>query len=269
MITLTGVDGQIDIDFPEHNYISRAHLAISPQRTCTGWETWNNDISRDYRTCLIPRFIHDEAKAYLLWSFLKNNQGNEITMDIGTDSNFFPFGPDKGDSDEFIVRIINRQYGTFDQFKQFTKSLELLLVSAPDYSLPSVVNQGSFQIGTVQYLLYPQLSFNHKSNYSIQTGIAFNGEGKSIDHGYDSYETSFVQQCNTSLAAKLFDYLTGTTGRHQDITIIAGEDYYMFGPINGDDGTYTCKLIQNVIECKHVENEQFEIPLNFYMKSAA
>ena len=269
MITLTGVGGEFAINNPEHNYVSRAHLAITPQKTCTGWESWNNGIARDYRTCSIPRFIHDEADGLALVTFLKNNQGNEISMAIGTDSNFFPFGPDKGDSGSFIVRILNREFGSFDQFEQFTKSIDLLLVNAPDYSLPSVVNQGGFQIGTVQYLLYPQLNFNHKTNFSINTGVNYGGEGKSIDHGHDSFESSFVQQCNTSLAAKLFEFLTGATGRDQDITIIAEYDYYMFGPDNGSDGTYTCKLIHNVIECKHIENEQFEIPLSFYMKSAA
>lgn len=265
-ITLTcGVD-QCVIDYPAwEGYYSKAVLAIEIIQLEYGYEIHDNGISFDYRVCVIDRSILTETEAANLETFINDNRGSDINMAIGTDSNFFPFGPDMGDTGTFVVKILGRDFGPFDQFKQFDKSWQLLLVTEPAYLLPNVNNQDSFQIGTVDGLLYPQAGINHQNDRAIKHSISYGGDNYYIDKRDNIYTTSFVQQCNEGLAAELFQFLTSVNGRDQDITVIAPDDYYLFGPENSAGGTFSCRLLQKEIECRQLNYEEFEIPLNFFM----
>lgn len=269
IILTCGVDECI-IDYPAwEGYYSQVVMAIEPIELSYGWEVHNNGILFDYRLCHIDRSILTETEAANIETFLYGNRGVSINMAIGTDSNFFPFGPDKGDTGTFVVRVLDRQLSGMDQFKQFDKAWHILLVTAPEYSLPAVTNQDNFQIGTVDGLLYPQIGINPSRYFGLINGVSYGGDGYSVDTRDNVSTTSFIQTCNEGLAAELIEFLAGATGRHQDITMIAPDDYYLFGVENGGGATYTCKLIQKTIECRQLNYEEFEIPLNFYMKSAA
>ena len=268
ILTAASLD-TVTIDNPEYGYVSTANLAIEPVETSHGWDTWNNGIEYDFRTCLLSRFNLDEVVAYGLDQFILAHRGESLTMTLDSDSGFFPFGPDLGDTGDFIIQITDRKFGEFDQFKQYSKSISLLLETAPAYTLPSVDRMHTLQIGSVLYLPYPQTGISPNLVPGIQTGVSYGGDGYSIDIQRRAHETSFTLQCNESLPAHLMAFLTGALGRNQDITIVAPDEYYLFGTENGSSGTYVCKLIQKKIECTHVENEQFEIPLSFWMKSKA
>lgn len=269
MITLSYGADSVEIDYPEWEYISRIHLAIEPVETTNGWDVWNNDITNDYRSCSISRSVLDEADGVALDAFMLAHRGLTLNMAIGTESNFFPFGPDLGDTGTFTIQIMDRKFGQFDQFNQFSKSWNLVMISKPAYDLPAVTHQADFQIGTVDGLLYPQTGIESSRVYGIKTNVSYGGDPFSVDIRRNIHETSFVQKCNQGLAAELLSFLSGATGRYQDITIIAPDNYYLFDPVQGASGTYTCKLIQKVIECRYIAYEEFDIPLNFWMKSAA
>jgi hypothetical protein len=270
MITLSHLSDSVQIDYPEwEGYLSKIHLAFELVETSAGWDVWDNLIANDYRTCSIDRSILSETEGKNLDDFIIAHRGLTLNLAIGTDSNFFPFGPDKGDTGMFYVRIIDRKFGQFDQFKQFSKSWTLLMTTAPEYVLPDVTHQADFQIGTVRGLLYPQTGIDSKRTYGDFNGVTYGGNMYPVDIRRNIHETSFTQRCNEGLAAELLTFLSGATGRSQDITIIAPDDYYLFDVVQGASGTYTCKLIQNVIECKQLNYEEFEIPLRFWMKSAA
>ena len=269
-ITLSyGID-QCVINYPAwEGYYSKAVLAIEPIMLEYGYEIHDNGISYDYRVCVIDRSILTETEAVDLESFIYGHRGLDINMAIGTDSNFFPFGPDKGDTGTFVIKILDRKFGPFDQFKQFDKSWVLKLVTPPAYVLPSVTNQDSFQIGTVDGLLYPQAGINPDRDFGIKHSLSYGGTNYYIDKRDNIHTTSFTQVCNEGLAAELFQFLTSANGRDQDITIIAPDDYYLFDPKNSAGGTFTCRLIQKEIECRQLNYEEFEIPLNFFMVSEA
>jgi hypothetical protein len=273
MITFTAGGSYVQIEYPEWSFLAKAHLAMSLNSTCNGWDVWDNGIVNDYRTCEIERLhlnlISGDTTAKMLDDFLLAHRDETLEMNLPSGSGFFPFGPDKGDAGNFDVKIIERKFGQYDQFRQYTKSMILLMVTAPVYVLPDIVTQGDFQIGEIEGLLYPQLGIDSSREYGIQTGISYGGDAYSVDIRHNIHETSFIQQCNTSLAAALMNFLCSDLGRYQDISIVAPGNYYLFDMANGSDGTYTCKLIQDIVECKHVGNEQFEIPLKFWMKSAA
>jgi hypothetical protein len=267
MITLSHGTHTVDIDYPEwEGYSPVITLAIESVETADGYDIWDNGIAYDYRVCKIDRSLLSETDCAALDVFFAGHRTAEIYMDIGTDSNFFPFGPDKGDSGEFTVRLISRKYGSFDQFKQFKKSYDLLMIDAPAYSLPSVTEQADFQIGTVDGLLYPQTDVISDRVYGVTTGISYGGDAGSIDIRRNIHTVSFTQRCNAGLAAELVAFLTGATGRSQDITIIAPDDFYLFDIANGASGTYICKLIQKEIICNQLDYEEWEIPLSFWLK---
>ncbi len=269
MITFTHGAHSVVINNPEWSYIPSVHMAFEIIELHTGYSLWNNGIALDYRTCSIDRTILSAAEAIALDAFILAHRGDTIDMDIGTASNFFPFMPDKGDTGTFTVKILDRKFGQFDQFNQFSKSFDLLMVSAPAYSLPSVFHQGNFQIGSVNGLMFPQLGIDPAVGYGITHGVTYGGDYGMVDVGRNVFTTTFTQRCNKGLAAQLLAYLTGATGRFQDVQIVAPSGYYAFGPSNGSSGTYTGKMIQNTIECRHLDFEEFEIPLSFWMREAA
>jgi hypothetical protein len=270
VITFSYLTDSVEINYPEWNgYVPKIHLAIEPVETASGWDTWDNLISNDYRTCSIARSVLTETEAKNFDDFIIAHRGLTLNMAIGTNSNFFPFMPDKGDTGTFTVKIVERKFGQFDQFKQFSKAWDILMVTAPSYTPPDSTHQADFQIGTVDGLLYPQTGIESKRIYGEMNGISYGGDMYSTDIRRNIHETSFTQRCNEGLAAELVTFLAGATGRNQDITIVAPDDYYLFDVAQGASGTYTCKLIQKIIECRQLDYEEFEIPLSFWMKSAA
>lgn len=270
MITFIYNDNSVIINYPEwEGYVSRAHLAIEAVETANGWDVWDNGIALDYRTCSIARSVLSKSEANNLDEFLLGFRGTDFYMSIGPDSNFFPFGPDRGDSNTFAVRLLDRKFEQFDQFKQFNKSWTFLMTQAPAYSLPTVTEQGDFQIGTVNGLLYPQAGLSPERIYGVRTDVSYGGDGYPVDIRRNIHETSFKQVCNEGLAAELMAFLTGVSGRGSDISIVAPNDYYLFDVAQGASGTYTTKLIQKVIECTQVDYEEFHIPLKFWMKTKA
>jgi hypothetical protein len=200
-----------------------------------------------------------------------------VTLRLGaTATGFFPFGPDYGDVGDFTVRLLSQvQSGILlSPWRYWQDGLSLVLVTAPAYALPSQVDQGSFQIGTVNGLLFPQEGFKPEARYNHRTDLSLSGVPSSIDglESSDSWESSWDQQCNQSKAAALVSFLTGATGRSADISVIAGENYYTFGGDNGSGNAYTCKFLGSsherkkiIISIRHDRYNQFTIPMTFWM----
>lgn len=269
MITFSHGDHSAVINPPEWSYLPSVHLAFEIIELSSGFSLWDNGIANDYRSCSIDRAILTESEAIDIDEFMRTHRGEVVNMDLGTDSNFFPFLPDKGDTGVFTVQIMDRKFGQFDQFSQFSKSIDILMVTAPAYTLPSVTEQGDFRIGLVDGLMFPQLGIDPSADYGIQHGVTYGGDYSNVDLGRTVFTTNFTQRCNKGLAAQLIAYLTGATGRFQDIQITSPAGYYLYGMENGSSGVYTGKMIQKVIECRHLDFEEFEIPLSFWMREAA
>lgn len=268
MITLTHGAHTVEINYPLwEGYEASVFLATEIIETCAGFSIIDNGDSRMYRKCSIQRSWLSENECSNLDVFFNGHRTDVlIEMDIGTDSGFFPFLPDYGDTGVFSVYLAGRKYGQFDQFKQFNKSYDFILSSPPSYSIPPVFTQGQFQIGSVDGLLYPQTGIVSDRVYGVNYGLTYNGTVSAVDIRRNIHTAGFTQRCNGGLAAELVDFLTGAYGRANDITIVAPDDYYLFDIANGASGTYTCKLIQNEITCRQLDYEEFEIPLTMWMK---
>jgi len=265
MILSAGED-TITINNPEYGYIAYVNMAISVVETEHGYQLWDNGIGYDHRTCKVDRFLFSDTEAATLETFLNSHRGEIIALTLGTDSGFFPFGPDKGDTGIFTIKVLERNFTLYDQFNQFTKSFKWLMVSAPAYTLPAITRQGNFSIGGVDYLMYPQTGISQGKEYGLSTSVTLGGDGYYVDKKVNVTTSGFTQNCNEGLAAALFAYMTGSNGRASDITIENAGRYYIFGVENGASDSYLCKNISPVIQCEHVGNEQFEIPLTFWLK---
>jgi hypothetical protein len=152
-------------------------------------------------------------------------------------------------------------------FRRFNTMFEFVLVSAPTYTVPSKVNQGSLIIGTVDGLKYPQKSFGLNVNRNYRTDLTTNGTPYSIDGATtaDSYEASCTVNAHPTNAGRLIQYLTSARGA--DISVPAATGYYMFGAEKGSGDTYICKQLTNPLTITHDSCKSMSIPLRFVLKA--
>lgn len=274
---LSANGSSVEITTPEYGYSSIVHMPINWVETANGWDGWDNgkgQTTYDYRTCKIPRFLFSKAMQADIVDFLLDStkgRNTDITIELGeSETGFFPFGPDKGDLGDFECRIINRMpTGILDNpWLYFGNEVEMVMVSAPQYAIPVPVDQGDLQIGTVDGLMYPQDGIKPISKYGLRQDLTLSGAVNALDIAHNQYETEFELWANHSKAAALIDHLTGTV-RNNDVSIVAPDNHFLYGAENGASGNYTSKLIQSSIEIRHIEYDQFRIPLKFWMKAVA
>jgi hypothetical protein len=281
--TLTFANGSnsVTVNRPQYGYTAQAHFQIVLSQAETGaYSLWDNGASYDYRTCKAAKWLLPASQKNLLNEFFRNaaeGRAEPITMALGSSpTGFFPFGPDLGDMGTFTVEVVSRNQSglLYKPYKWFQDEFELVMVSAPSYSLPTRIAQGKFQIGSVSGLRYP--GFKPVASYAFQVDLTRSGVPAALDAGSagDSWETGFDQTCNQSMAAALVAYLAAN--RQNDITVVAPADYYAFGMDQGAGGTYTSLFLgtnhsdqETVLDITHDAFNQFTIPLNWWMKAAA
>ena len=139
-------------------------------------------------------------------------------------------------------------------WKYFEDSVNLVLVTHPAYSAPSIgPDEGPFQIGTVAGLRYPSAGFKPAPKHAWSTALSQTGKPLSLDQGAagDSWEASVDIEANQAHAAALVAYLQGATARGQTITLTPGADYYPFGAEQASTGAMSVVLTDNVITIKN------------------
>ena len=246
----------------------------SPANAAVG--TW------DYRTLNTGTWRIPASQQIALSAFFKDaskGRGENVTMTLETGSGFFPFGPDLGDVGAFIVRLLSQdQSGRLGRpWNWFENGVQLVLVTAPGgYSLPSQVSEGSLSIGTVsglQFVDYAPKTIRNIQHQLTASGVPYSMDGRTTG---DSCETGFTQICNQGKAAALAAFMVSSSGRASDITITAPANFFLFGADNGSSGTYTAKFLGSSpnektvsIKMTHEKFNQWQFPLNFWMKAAA
>lgn len=231
----------------------------------------------DYRTCSTTLWNSPGGKESLngfLINFLLG-RACDFTLSLGSEpTGFFPGGPDWGDKGDFTVRVISRdQTGAMLAPKLwFEDNAEIVIVGHPAYSLPAQVQQGPFEIGSIQGLLMPQSGFKPKADYNFSTGLSVSGIPHSLDstNKSDTWESTWDQDLNTSNAAALINYLI--TNRDQNLAIVAPSKFYPYGVDQGDTGIYSAKFLGSentgseiVISVKHIGFNQWIMPIQTWM----
>jgi hypothetical protein len=274
-ITFSYDSTDIDVDYPEYGYESIVTMSIASQRAKNrSYTFFDRTNSYDSRKCKLS-FLLTELESQLFIPFWEgtsiddNGRTETITMALDSTSGFFPFGPDKGDTGNFTVKMLSYQHNYDHSVKQYRHIIELIMVTAPAYELPDEIDQGSITICGISGLLMAQDNYGIEQRYNYSKIQNNDGSVKIIDgpNSSDAYETEYIQLCNQSKAAALIDALV--TNRDGDITITA-TNAHMFGYQSSDN--YTVNLIgsdnKNIdISVIHTDYDQFEIDLRFYLKS--
>lgn len=242
---------------------------------------WDNGSTYDHRI-FRGKIDLDETDANLFFEWYREyrlGRAQDVSLALGaTSTGFYPFGPDYGDVGTFSVRIlkITPSGMQMEPFRYSSVDLEMVCVTHPAFSLPAVRSEGTFSIGGVSGLRYPQGGFNPEMRLAVGSDLTQSGAPTVADlsaHS-DSWVTSWTQQANQPNAAAIMAELVGA-GRGEDQTIVAPAHYWMFGQyranVNGS-GTYTANLVSGdeggmSVEITHVEHEQWEIPLKYWMQA--
>lgn len=234
----------------------------------SGAETYDKRICR----CTFELDATDTASLVNIITTAAQGRGEDLTLTPG--DGFFPFGHDKGDDGPFsvIARIIEGPTETESPYKHFKTEIEFVNTGSwPAYTLPTQINDGVLQIGTVQNLRFPPQWFDPRSRFGVYSTIEEDATSQYIDRGEthsDSFITSWSQFLNNSKCAALLEYLTGTA-RTGTFSVIAASDFYMFGERKGGAGTYVVRLIQSELIVTHNRFNEFTLPLTVSWESTS
>lgn len=269
----------IELPMPEYGYTVSLTMQIKHFESECGYSWHDNGIANDSRILKIPGSIFTEQQYIDLSNFfLDQDLGrSEFMIDLGVGGGgFYPFGPDLDSAGVYRAKLLNRNSAGFqiDPWKHFASEFSFAMTLAHGYSYGYPEEpQGDFQIGPVGGLMFPQDGFKPVAKYGYRADISNGGLVSVVDSGKNIYETEIEVWANLSNAAKLIYHIQNTI-RAGYFTMICGENYWPFDIENGDSGQFNCKLISDgteklTVEVKHVEYDQFRIPLKIWMQAAA
>ena len=267
----------VELPTPQWGYTVKIKYPISLTRLDNGfWVKWDNGSNYD-RRYLSCSWLLEKTDAEALVGILRDSakgRGLMLTIKCGTASGFYPFGPDKGDSGDFQVMVT----GSVPDASRghpgdlFQVSCNFIFVgSYPAYSIPAAQYEGNLTIGTVTNLRYPEGMHTQMVVYRTPTNETYNASGYSIDRAAtaDNYESTMALDLLQSNMGRLIDYLSGVSGRANNIDVTPPNNAYLFGVENGATATYTCSWLDDELEIVHSNHDQFSTSLSFGLISAA
>ena len=269
----------IPLPTPTWGYTSTIDLPLwitkNDDKSYDTWDDGAGATTYDRRSvsCVWLLNLADTNSLVDIFTNVAKGRGGDLTLKLGTNSGFYPFGPDRGDSGNFTVKLLSVNQKPSIGHPQDYFNVEVRLAntgSYPAYSLPDQFTEGHLQIGTISGLRYPQSM--HLQNIQMATSAIQknNSEVASIDRSIDGDGSDCtlpltLMQCN---AAALINHLTATV-RAGTVDIIPPANSYLFGRQNGSTATYTCKWIQNQISIINTNFNSFDFELNFHRISQA
>jgi len=262
-----GNSDTLDIALPNYPYGIQVSMAIDTQKLDDGsFDSFDNGTSYDKRSCELSFDLSaTQALALNAWvrtagaSYMRAATG---TLELATDSGFFPFGPDKTPEGPFTVAVEITEPTTIQEspFKLFRVSMRVFNTGVyPAYVLPTEVDEGVWSFGSVTALRFPPRWFRPSSRFAYSIAREEDGSVQFIDRGTggDAYTSSIEMVCSENKAAALLSYITGTVRTNTFVlTSIAG--MYPFGRDLGD-GAFTVSLTSPEFEVTHEQYNRFRL----------
>lgn len=232
------------------------------------WTRWDDGAAYD-RRYLKCEWMMTATLTNALLDIFKNSakgRGAQLTLKLGTSSGFYPFGPDKGDSGNFVcaLKSVNAKPSIGHPQDYFQTECEFIFAgSYPVYSLPTQINEGNLTIGTIANLRYPQNMHDQEIDYRVAPIDTLSSSAYINDNGSgaDSFVASMAMDLQGPNMAALINHLVATN-RIADLTITPPANAYLYGRENGD-GPFTCSWIDNQIEIVHRGFNDFGTTLKF------
>lgn len=251
---------------PEYPYKTTITMPLHFFRPLSGKYTIHDDGAMyDTRTSEVS-FVMDASDQGSFQRFLESaaagGRGRDIEIDIGADSHFFPFGPDKGDSGVFGVHILSESPSgqLHSPWMWWQTSVTVALLSAPTYLLPAEIDDGSLGVGNVSGVMYPQDGFDVSIDYARKSVLTLGSIAYAVDwgSGADRHEARMKINGNHSKIAEVVYELTNAV-RGNQFSLNAEANYYPFGRQHPDTGTFVVQLIEPAIEVEHFGHDQFSV----------
>jgi hypothetical protein len=269
-ITFSYNGNSLSVNTPQYGYESIVSMRLRyAERQDGSIGVFDSGNTYDRRKCNNISFLLNNASSSSFSTFFKSalkGRGNDLNLNLGTNSGFCPFGPDLGDSGIFVVRCLEYDVGgqLHRPWKWFEPKITLQYISGPTPSYTVVDNNkdGNLQLGTVSYIRYPQDGYKVESNYSIVNIVTNNGSVNEIDLGptADTYTTEINISASKLKMAAIVKYLV-TTGRGNNFNIITQANNYPFGIDKSADGTFTVKLLNPDLKIKHSGYDKYYLNL--------
>jgi hypothetical protein len=274
-VIFTAGGSDLTLSTPLFGYETTVRMPLSITELEDGIAIWDSatDGSLDARICKATLLL-SEAEAASVATFFNNatyGRGEAFVLNLGaTASGFFPFGPDKGDIGSFTVQLIEqKQIGIQESPRlRFLHEITLALVSAPSYSLPAQVDDGPFQIGTVDGLRFPVGGFRPDVSHGIRQDLTRSGVVSRLDLGAlaDTAKTEFDIECRQDKAAALIVYLTSTSARGVTFTMVCPVNSWPFGAEYAQSGSFNVALTSPEIKIKHDRHNGFFVGLSLFKR---
>lgn len=270
--TIIGQSGTFDLEYIEEGYTSTITLPFSKI------EKENNQISifddgSDYDKYSCEFSCVMTADAFTNLNAIYEDDADysfTIIPNVGS-SGFSPFTPAFGDNGSYQFKIKSlKQSGTLDdeRYQWFRVSFSIIMAVLPSSYSPTLeAVEGNLTIGSVGGLRYPIGGYKPSVEYDV--GTASTG---SIPMGSNqiAYAQNWLNSSSTSKmtiralfgrASFLLKHLLSV--RAQELSILAPQGHYPYGPKNGDNQSFTSRLISRQIVVKHVNNQRYDISLEF------
>jgi len=228
----------------------------------------DNGQQYDKRICQASFFLTVDQQKDLNTLIYSTKRAKGLILYPGGDG-FHAFGPDKGDEEHFYITAVESGTPAISEYPFRMFECNLIMTNTgvyPAYSLPSEVDDGSFRIGNITGLHYPQQGFKPDQLYTISISHSENSTPFFFDRGSlgDSATTTIKIQCNESKAAALLYYLTNTV-RANPFGLFGRDYYYCFGANNDDDVNYWVRLSNNTIRISQKQYDNWEITISVFM----
>lgn len=199
---------------------------------------YDNGEQYDKRVCKCCFHLTPIQQLNLNTFLYTTARANQLTLDAESDG-FHPFAPDKGDGGNFTVSVMISGTPSIMTFPFRYFKCDLIIQntgSYPAYSLPSEVDEGSWDFGTVENLNYPQAGFKPNMFYSVSISHTENSTPYYIDRSAnaDYASSKMILNCNESKAAAVLYYLTHTV--RANAFILDTRSYFIIFGIDYEDG---------------------------------
>ena len=182
---------------PNFGYTVTIQVGMIVQRLGDGSYTfWDNGMLFEKRTLLCEWFLSlaDTSSLIEIFRDSAKGRGEEVEFRLGgTPTGFFPFGPDKGDTNifKFVPLRINPKASVGHPPDFFNVECEFLNTGDfPTYTIPAATNEGSLTIGSINNLRYPDNMHEQDIEYAIETQSTESAGSASVNNAFIIDRTS-------------------------------------------------------------------------------
>jgi hypothetical protein len=200
----------------------------------------------------------------------RRNEHNRFRLTLEENSGFFPAGPDKGDSGDFIFSFIeNIKFGAMklNPYGLFDVEFRIMIHEAPTITVSQAPKDlgGKFRFGDVVELRDPQIK--PVQDFGAQRNTTIGGETSVTWTPTDEFRSDLTIRTSTGKMAELAQYLQNVRGN--TFTVWPGRKYWMWGAQGLEtawgDGESVRLLDANFL-MTHVDYNLWSVPVQLWQE---